>query len=177
MYTLYSFNHYIISCWSEQTLARGHIHRMAACSMHNTLYIYYKFTWTRTQANAKSVFSGRALRLQVMIISIYLFFLSFSFLLIIAPSAQENAAATLGARSVHTLAGNVGRCSAREPVAVQPWVYDEDHCDAGVTCRVSFVRHDEGVLESQRQRLEAGEALNLKRKRFRLRSIRVSTTP
>jgi hypothetical protein len=40
-----------------------------------------------------------------------------------------------------------------------------------------FLRHDEGVLESQRQRLEAGEALNLKRKRFRLRSIRVSTTP
>ena len=65
--TLYSFNHYIISCWSEQTLARGHIHRMAACSMHNTLYIYYKFTWTRTQADAKSVFSGRALRLHVTI--------------------------------------------------------------------------------------------------------------
>merc|ERR1740133_875612 len=36
--------------------------------MHNTLQIYYKFTtWTRTQANAKSVFSGRALRLHVTI--------------------------------------------------------------------------------------------------------------
>ena len=43
------------------------IHRMAACSMHNTLHIYYKFTWTRTQADAKSVFSGRALRLHVTI--------------------------------------------------------------------------------------------------------------
>ena len=38
--------------------------------MHRTLPIYFKLTWTRTQANAKSVFSlfsGRALRLHVTI--------------------------------------------------------------------------------------------------------------
>ena len=91
-----------------------------------------------------------------MIISIYLFFLSFSFLLIIAPSAQENAAATQLVPEACTPSREM--LVAAQPENLSNLGYDEDHCDAGVTW-VSF-----GMMRVlERQRLEAGEALKRKR--------------